>query len=171
MQEHWLDRAIEDKLGEIIDKYRAKGQDVHNVGALRQRVAADINALRGSSQWAALTARYDPKPTNTLAWCCVCDKPVTRNGVSAWLENKRGDVFCSIECQHDTAKHPISLNEFKRRMKEKGSMTTHRKEFDAGMIVEGEQITLTWDDVKDWGGPLREEPVSVVSDDGIDWSE
>lgn len=172
MIEHWFDRAVEDRLGEIIDKYRSQGKDVNSVGGLRQRVAADLNALRGTPQWSALVARYDPKPVNKMGWCCVCDKPFTRGSVSAWLEDKAGNVFCSQECRNDTRNHPISLDEYKRRMKERGSMTTYRKDIVAGEVVPGEQITLTWDDVKDWGGPYvppRETPEPVSVDVDIDW--
>lgn len=174
MTEPWLDRAIEDKLGEIINNYRSKGQPVHNVGALRQRVAADINALRGTSAWVAMQQRYEPRPMNRLAWCCVCDKPVTSGAVTAWLEDKSGNIFCSQECRDNTDRHPISLDEYKRRMKERGSMTTTRKEIIGGEVVDGEQITITWDQVRDWGGPYKEPVVatSVADEDtGIDWSE
>ena len=77
MDEHWLERAVEDKLGQVIDKYRSQGKDVHNVAALRKRVAADVNALRGTPEWASMRQRYEPAPKNRLAWCCVCDKPVS----------------------------------------------------------------------------------------------
>lgn len=176
IEEHWLDRAVEDKLGQVIDKYRSQGKDVHNVAALRSRVASDINALRGTPQWSALVNRYDPKPVNRIAWCCVCDKPVNRGSVSAWLEDRVGNVFCSQECKNNTDRHPISLDEYKRRVKERGSMTTHRKEIVDGEVVEGDQITFTWDQVKDWGGPYIEpaEPVAVSGDaaaDEIEWTD
>ena len=154
LDESWLDRAVEDKLGEIIDKYRAQGKDVHNVGALRTRVAADINGLRGGAGWAALRERYDPAPRNTVAWCLACDKPVNRGSVTAYLSDKGNNIFCSLECKENTARHPISWQEFKRRVKEKGSVSTHRIEFDYCEPVEGEQITITWDQIKDFGPPL-----------------
>jgi hypothetical protein len=173
MREHWFDRAVEDRLGEIIDKYRSQGKDVHNVGALRNKVANDLDALRGTSQWVALTQRYDPKPTNKVAWCCVCDKPVARHSVSAWLEDKTGNVFCSKECQADTRNHPISYVEYRRRMREAGSMTTRRREIVGGEVVLGEEFTLTWDDIKDQRLPAGVTDISgdddVVEDDEIIW--
>lgn len=172
VDEHWLDRAIEDKLGEIIDKYRAQGKDVHNVGALRNRVAADINGLRGTSQWGALKQKYDPAPQIRVAWCIVCDKPVNRGSVSAWLEDKKGWVFCSKACQDNTDKHPIGWSEFKRRLRDNGPMTTHRIEFDGTIPYAGEQITITWDDVKNMGNPIDDLPVNKKSDeDEIIWTD
>lgn len=106
--EHWLERAIEDKLGEVIDRYRAQGKPVNNVGALRTRVAADMQALRGTAAWVALKQRYDPAPQVTVAYCTACDKPFQRGAVSAWLEDRKGWAFCSRECQEDTRRHPIS---------------------------------------------------------------
>lgn len=174
MDEHWLERAVEDKLGQVIDKYRSQGKDVHNVAALRKRVAADINALRGTAEWAALRQRYEPAPKNRLAWCCVCDKPVSSGSVSAWLEDKTGRVFCSQQCRDD-AKHVfISLDEWKRRVKEKGSVTGHRKEVVGGEVVDGEAFTLTWDQVKDWAGPYVEPQAPdavVVAADEIEWTD
>jgi len=174
-REHWFDRAVEDKLGEIIDRYRQQGKPVNNVGALRSRVAADLDALRGTAQWVALTQRYDPKPTNKLAWCCVCDKPVTRHSVTAWLEDKTGNVFCSQECKLNTDKHPISYMEYRRRMRKAGSMTTRRREIVGGEVVEGEEVTITWDEIKSQKLPpgLEDLPLGEddEDDDSILWDE
>ena len=167
-REHWFDRAVEDRLGEIIDKYRSQGKDVHNVGALRNKVANDLDALRGTSAWVAVKQQYDPMPTNRLAWCCVCDKPVTRGSVTAWLENKVGNVFCSQECKDNTAKHPISYAEYKRRLKEKGSMTSRRKEFVNGELVDGEEFTITYDEIKNIGPTILD--TIVTSDSDVEWT-
>lgn len=152
--EHWFDRAVEDRLNDIINKYRQQGKDVHHVGGLRQRVAADLNALRGTAEWAKMRLRYDPPPKNRLAWCCVCDKPVTSGAVSAWLEDKGGNIYCSQQCRDNTEKHPITFTEFKQRMKDRGSMTTRRKEIIGGEVVLGDEFTITYDDIKHIGNPL-----------------
>ena len=170
MDEHWLERAIEDKLGQVIDKYRAQGKDVHNVASLRKRVAADLNALRGTPEWANLRNRYEPPLQNRVGWCRVCEKPINMGSVSAWIEDKVGHVYCSHQCKDD-AKHVfITLNEWKRRVKEKGSVTGRRKEVKDGQMVEGEEFTLLWEDVKDWNGKYQEPemPAAAVADE-IDW--
>ena len=118
--EHWIERAVEDRLGEIIDRYRSQGKDVHNVGRLREKVAADINALRGTPHWLALRNKYEPTPTNRLAWCGLCDKPLTSGSVTAWLEDKSGRIFCSRECRDNPRSEIITLDEYKRRAKERG---------------------------------------------------
>lgn len=170
-REAWFDRAVEDKLGEIIDRYRAQGKPVHNVGSLRNRVIADIDGLRGSAAWVGLKQRYDPQPVNRMAWCCVCDKPVQRNAVSAWLEDKTGNVFCSEECRLDTKNHPISYNEWRKRLKKAGSMTTRRREIIGGEVVLGEEFTIRWEDVKNQGPPLPELDAADddEDDDGVLW--
>lgn len=173
MDEHWLDRAIEDKLGEVIDKYRAQGKAVHNVGALRTRVAADINGLRGSAAWVGLKQKYDPAPQVRVGHCTACSKPFQRGSVSAWLEDKKGWEFCSKECLENKDKHPISWSEFKSRVREKGSVTTERLD-EFGNPIIGDQITITWDDVKNVGRPIPDLPtpsvaVAVVVDDEIEW--
>ena len=165
MDEHWLDRAIEDKLGEVIDRYRAQGKAVNNVGALRTRVAADVQALRGTAAWVALKQKYDPAPVVRAGWCTACGKPFHRGAVSAWVEDKKGWEFCSRECMDNKDKHPISWKEFKTKVRDKGSVSTHRLEFVNGETVPGEQITITWDDVKNVGQPIPEATLSVVSDD------
>ena len=169
VDEHWLDRAIEDKLGEVIDKYRAQGQPVNSVGALRIRVAADINGLRGGAGWAALKHRYDPTPTVVLAWCTACDKPLSRGGVSAWLEDTRGWVFCSIECQQDDKRHPIPFSEFKRRVRDNGEVSSNRLDIVQGQLVLGEKITVTWDQIKDQGNPIDDSISVIKPDDEIIW--
>lgn len=156
MDEHWLERAIEDKLGQVIDKYRSQGKDVHNVASLRKRVAADVNALRGTPEWAALRNRYEPPLQNRMGWCRVCSKPINMGSVSAWIEDKVGNVYCSDKCKED-AKHVfVTLNEWKRKVKEKGSVTGRRKEVKDGRLVDGEEFTLLWEDVKDWNGAYKE---------------
>jgi hypothetical protein len=52
-EEEWFQRAVEDELQKVIDRIRAKGQDVHNVGSLRNKVNNDLNATRGTSAWVA----------------------------------------------------------------------------------------------------------------------
>ena len=169
VDEHWLDRAIEDKLGEVIDKYRAQGQPVNSVGALRNRVAADINGLRGSAGWAARKHKYDPTPTVSVAWCTACDKPLARGAVSAWLEDKRGWAFCSIECQQDEKRHPIPFSEFKRRVRDKGEVSSNRLEIIGGQLELGEKITVTWDQIKNQGNPIDDSISVLECDDEIIW--
>jgi len=174
MDEHWLDRAIEDKLGEVIDRYRAQGKAVNNVGALRTRVAADIQGLRGTAAWSSLKQKYDPAPQVRVGQCTACSKPFQRDSVSAWLEDKKGWEFCSKECMEDEKHHPISWAEFKGRVREKGSVSTHRLEIVDGELVPGGQITITWDDVKDVGKPIPDLPstgvaAAVAVDDEIEW--
>lgn len=171
IREHWLDRAVEDRLGEIIDKYRSQGKDVHNVGALRKKVDADLNALRGTAAWIALKQQYDPQPTNKVAWCCVCDKPVARHSVSAWLEDKKGNVFCGQECRDNTEKHPISFTEYKRRVKEKGSMTSRRREIVNGEVVDGEEFTITYEQIRNIGPDIEGMLATIdTSDSEVDWT-
>ena len=176
MDEHWLDRAIEDKLGEVIDRYRAQGKAVNNVGALRTRVAADIQGLRGSAAWVALKQKYDPAPQVRVGQCTACSKPFQRDSVSAWLEDKKGWEFCSKECMEDEKHHPISWGEFKSRVRDKGSVSTHRLEIVDGELVPGDQITITWDDVKNVGQPIPDLPTTgaaavAVVDDEIEWDD
>ena len=166
--ENWFDRAVEDKLQQAIDRIRAKGQDVHNVGALRNRVKADLEAMRGTSGWTQLANKYNPPPRNELRWCCVCDRPVTSGAVTAFLTNKMGDTFCSIECQQDEHNHPITFAEWKARLKAAGSMTTHRRVLVDGEIVDGDQITITYDRIKDAGNPIDEYAAPAGKPD-IDW--
>lgn len=173
MDEHWLERAIEDKLGEVIDKYRAQGKAVNNVGALRTRVAADINGLRGSAQWAGLRQKYDPAPQVRVGYCTACSKPFQRGAVSAWLEDKKGWEFCSKECLDNKDKHPISWEEFKTRVRDKGSVSTDRLD-SHGNPIPGDQITITWDEIKNVGKPIPELPTTGVAavasdDDEIIW--
>ena len=178
MDEHWLDRAIEDKLGEVIDRYRAQGKSINNVGALRTRVAADINGLRGSAQWGALKQKYDPAPQVRAGWCTACGKPFHRGAVSAWLEDKKGWEFCSKECMDNKDRHPISWSEFKTRVREKGSVSTERLD-PSGEPIPGDQITITWNDVKNVGKPIADlpSPIAVAAaaaaavDDEIEWDD
>lgn len=169
MDEPWLERAVEDRLGEVIDKYRAQGKDVHSVGGLRNRVKADVEAMRGTAEWAKLRARYEERPRNRLAWCCVCDKPVTSGSVTAWLEDKVGNVYCSQECKLDTNRQPITFKEWKSRLKAKGSSTTRRKEIVGGEIVLGDEFTITYEDIKDIGDPV-ESAEYVPYDTSVDWT-
>ena len=166
--EHWLDRAVEDKLGQVIDKYRAQGKDVHNVGRLRERVAADIQALRGTPQWLVLRQRYEPAPTNKMGWCRGCDKPISSGSVSAWLEDKNGSVWCSAECRDDPKNQPITWAEFKARVRAKGQVSVPRRELVDGLVVDGELITVTWDEIKNVGKPIPDEVVGEL-DEGIVW--
>lgn len=151
-EEHWLSRAIEDRLGEIIDRYRSQGKDVHNVGRLREKVAADINALRGTPHWAAMRNKYEPAPTNRVAWCAGCDKPLSSGSVTAWLEDKVGTIWCSQECKNDPKNKSMNLNEWKEIVKKRGYTKARRKEIINGAMVDGEEITLTWEEVKNFGG-------------------
>lgn len=175
MDEHWLERAIEDKLGEVIDRYRAQGKAVNNVGALRTRVAADIQGLRGSAAWMMLKQKYDPAPQVRVGQCTACSKPFQRDSVSAWLEDKKGWEFCSKECMEDEKHHPISWGEFKSRVQAKGSLSTHKLEIVDGELVPGERITITWDEIKNVGKPIPEletitgAAAAAVEDDGIEW--
>jgi len=171
VEEHWFDRAVEDELGRIIDKYRAAGKDVHNVGALRNKVNADLNGLRGSAAWVALKQKYDPQPTNRIAWCCVCDKPVNRGSVTAWLEDKRGNVFCSQACRDNTDKHPITYLEYRRRVRKAGSMTSKRREIINGEVVDGEEFTITWDQIKNQPLPPGLEDLPLGDEDSVDDTE
>ena len=149
-EEYWLERAIEDELEKVITKYRLQGRDVHNVGKLRERIAGDINALRGTSEWGKLKAKYEPPLQNRVAWCRVCDKPVNMGSVSAWLEDRGGHIYCSQECKDDAPRVFISFSEWKARVKEKGSVTGRRKTVVEGEMVDGDEFTLTWDQVKDF---------------------
>lgn len=166
--ENWFDRAVEDKLQQAIDRIRAKGQDVHNVGALRNRVKADLEAMRGTSGWTQLANKYNPPPRNELRWCCVCDRPVTSGAVTAFITNKMGDTFCSIECQQDEHNHPITFAEWKARLKDAGSMTTYRRVLVDGEITDGDQITITYDQMRDMGNPIDEYAAPSRNPD-IDW--
>lgn len=173
MDEHWLDHAIEDKLGEVIDRYRAQGKAVNNVGALRTRVAADIHGLRGTPAWAALKQKYDPAPQVRVGWCTACSKPFHRGAVSAWLEDKKGWEFCSKECMENKDMHPISWSEFKTRVRDKGSVSTERLD-PYGEPIPGDQITITWDEIKNVGQPIPDLPTTGVAavsadDDEIEW--
>lgn len=177
MEEHWLQRAVEDELERVITNYRSKGQDVHNVGKLRERVASNINALRGTSEWGKLKMKYEPPLQNRLAWCRVCDKPVSSGSVTAWLEDKGGHIYCSDKCKED-AKHVfVTLNEWKSKVKEKGSVTGRRKEVIDGELTDGEEFVLTWDQVKDFGGSyvapapdaVASDAASAAVDDEIQW--
>ena len=173
MDEHWLDRAIEDKLGEVIDRYRGQGKAVNNVGALRTRVAADIHGLRGSAAWVALKQKYDPAPQVRVGYCTACTKPFQRGAVSAWLEDKKGWEFCSKECLDDKDRHPSSWEDFKTKVRDRGSMSTHRLD-PYGFAIPGEQITITWDEIKNVGKPIAELPTTgaaavAVADDEIEW--
>lgn len=152
MEESWLQRAIEDELEKVITNYRSKGQDVHNVGRLRERVASNINALRGTSEWGKLKMRYEPPLQNRMGWCRVCDKPINMGSVSAWVEDKVGHVYCSLECKNDAAHVFVSLKQWKAKVKEEGSVAGRRKEIVDGELVDGEEFVLLWDDVKNMGG-------------------
>ena len=92
--------------------------------------------------------------------------------MSAWLEDKTGRVFCSQQCR-DAAKHVfISLDEYKRRVKEKGVVRGRRKEVVNGAVVDGEEFTLEWSQVKDWSGPYVEpQTPDAAADDGIEWTD
>lgn len=172
MDEHWLARAIEDELERVMTNYRSKGQDIHNVGKLRERVAANINALRGTSEWGKLKLKYDPPLQNRMAWCRVCEKPVNMGSVSAWLEDKGGNIYCSSECKEAAPHVFISLNEWKQRVKEKGSVTGRRKEIVDGEVVDGEEFVLTWDEVENFGGAFTPSVVAAAKskvDDEILW--
>lgn len=180
MDEAWLDRAIEDRLGEIIDRYRSQGKDVHNVGRLREKVAADIHALRGTPHWVAMRNKYEPAPNNRLAWCAGCDKPLSSGSVTAWLEDRTGRTFCSATCRDDPKNRTMNLNQWKTIVKKRGYAKAHRKEIVNGAMVDGEEIILTWEQIKDWNGPFVEQSldpqpgVVVVPDndeDEIDWGE
>lgn len=177
MDEHWLDRAVEDKLGEVIDRYRAQGKPVNNVGALRTRVAADINGLRGSAAWVALKQKYDPAPQVRVGYCTACTKPFQRGAVSAWLEDKKGWEFCSKECLEDKDRHPTSWEEFKTKVRDRGSMSTPRLD-EYGEPIPGDQITITWDEIKNVGKPIPELPESgtiaaavAAESDEIEWDD
>jgi hypothetical protein len=177
MMEVWLERAIEDELGKVIDRYRSQGKDVHNVGRLKEKVAADINALRGTNEWTKLKLKYDPQPVNRLAWCRVCDKPVSMGSVSAWLEDRGGRIYCSQECKDAAPRVFLTLNEYKAKVRAAGSVTGRRKEYVDGELVDGEEFVLSWDEVKNFAGdyvPSEADAVSVVaddSDDEIEWSD
>lgn len=168
MDEAWIDRAVEDKLSEVIDKYRSQGRDVHSVAGLRARVRADVEALRGTSQWVVLREHYNPMPKNRVAWCCVCEKPVNSGSTTAWLEDKVGNIFCSDECRLNTDKHPISFREWKARVKAKGSVTTQRKDIVGGEVVLGDDFTISFEDIKDIGDPVDDALVSY--DTSVDWT-
>lgn len=175
MDEHWLDRAIEDKLGEVIDRYRGQGKPVNNVGALRTRVAADIHGLRGSAAWVALKQKYDPAPQVRVGYCTACTKPFQRGAVSAWLEDKKGWEFCSKECLEDKDRHPSSWEDFKTKVRDKGSMSTPRLD-PYGEPIPGDQITITWDEIKNVGKPIPDLPTTGVAavsddDDDIEWED
>ena len=159
--EEWFDRAVEDELQAVIDRIRNSGKDVHNVGSLRKKVDADLNARRGTPAWTLLRNRYDPLPSNEVRWCCVCDRPLSNRVVTAWLEDNRGNTYCGKECQEDTRNHPITWSEFKSRVRDAGSHTCRRREIVDGVVVEGEEITVTYDEIKHIGAPL--------SDLMIDW--
>lgn len=174
--EAWLDRAIEDRLGEIIDRYRSQGKDVHNVGRLREKIAADIHALRGTPHWVAMRSKYEPAPTNRLAWCAGCDKPLSSGAVTAWLEDRVGRVFCSSQCRDDPKNEIISFQEWKARVKKRGYAKARRRDVVDGAIVDGDEIVLTWDEVKNFVSPFVEQPgvddagaASAVADDEIVW--
>lgn len=166
--ENWLDRAVEDKLQQAIDRIRAKGQDVHSVGALRKRVREDLEAMRGTSGWTQLANKYNPPPRNELRWCCVCERPVTGGAATAFLTNRMGDTFCSVQCQQDEHNHPISFAEWKLRVKEQGSSVAARRVLRDGEVTDGEQIEITWDRIKSSGNPI-EEGVGLGSTKEIDW--
>jgi hypothetical protein len=168
IEEHWLERAVEDRLGEVIDKYKAEGKDVHSVAGLRKRVRSDVEAMRGTAEWAKLRAKYEERRHNRLAWCCVCDRPVTAGSVTVWIEDKVGNVFCSEDCRLNTDRHPITFKEWKARVKAKGQSTTRRKEIVGGEVVEGEEFTITYEQIKDIGDPLVEELVPY--DTSVDWT-
>lgn len=175
LDEPWLERAIEDRLGEIIDRYRSQGKDVHNVGRLREKVASDINALRGTPHWAALRNKYEQTPNNRLAWCAGCDKPLSSGAVTAWLEDRSGRVFCSADCRDDPKNEIINLDQWKSRVQARGYAKARRKEIVNGAVVDGEEILLTWEQVKDFGGtynpPSGTVVVAPVEDDGIVWED
>jgi len=173
MDEHWLDRAIEDKLGEVIDRYRAQGKSVNNVGALRTRVAADINGMRGGVAWVALKQKYDPAPQVRVGYCTACSKPFQRGGVSAWLEDKKGWEFCSKECLDNKDKHPMSWSDFKKKVQKEGMVSTERLD-PWGEPILGDQIVITWDEIKNVGKPIPDLPTTGVAavqsdDDEIIW--
>ena len=172
MEEHWLQRAIEDELEKAITTYRSKGQDVHNVGRLRERVAANVNALRGTAEWAKLRLKYEPPLQNRIGWCRVCEKPINMGSVSAWIEDRAGHTYCSIECREIAPTVFITLNEWKARVKEKGSVTAKRKEVVGGEMVDGEEFVLSFDDVKDFGGrfvPPTLDAAALAVEDDIVW--
>lgn len=167
--ENWLDRAVEDKLQEAIDRIRAKGQDVHSVGALRKRIQADIEAMRGTIGWTQLANKYNPPPRNELRWCCVCERPVTSGAVTAFLTNRMGDTFCSIECQQDEWNHPITFAEWKQRVKDQGKSVATRRVLKDGQLVDGEQISVSWDRLEHMGNPLADAAHSAEPKPMIDW--
>ena len=170
VSEEWITQATEDRLQTAIDGYRAKGQPVNSVGALRNKIRNEIEATRGTAAWVAIRERYNPTPRNTVAWCCVCDRPVKQHAISSWLEDGRGNIYCGSECQSNTSRHPISFQEWKQRLKDKGSLTTHRLKIVSGELVEGGEITIKYEDVAKFGSPLRESAGVVVAvDNSIDW--
>jgi len=167
-EEEWFQRAVEDELQKVIDRIRAKGQDVHNVGSLRNKVNNDLNASRGTSAWIMLKQRYDPMPRNEMRWCCVCERPLSSQAATSWLEDKRGDTYCGQECKDNTARHPIPFAQWKARVKANGSASAPRRDIVGGELVDGPLITITWDDIKNVGKPLPAEVLREVAQ--IDWS-
>ena len=84
-------------------------------------------------------------------------------------------MFCSQECKLNTDKHPISYMEYRRRMKKAGSMTTRRREIVGGEVVDGEEFTITWDEIKNQKLPPGLEDLPLGDDDEDDdsilWDE
>ncbi len=65
--------------------------------------------------------------------------------------------------------------EYRRRMRKAGSMTTRRREIVGGEVVEGEEFTITWDEIKNQKLPpgLEDLPLGEddEDDDSILWDE
>jgi hypothetical protein len=70
----------------------------------------------------------------------------------------------------------MSWADFKAKVRDKGSVSTERLD-PHGNPISGDQIVITWDDIKNVGQPIPELPVlsgaaaAAVADDEIIWED
>lgn len=169
--EEWFDTAVEDELAAACARITQRGGKVSNLASLRDRIRQDLEEKRGTVAWGVIKAKYEQPFVTQQRWCCVCDKPVRRGRVTAWLEDHKGNTFCSQECQHNTERHPISYAEWKERLRAKGKMTTRRwRDSDLWPhptgVPTGEEICITWEDTFPGEPRLAKDAPDVVD---IDW--